>query len=96
MYCKSVGHSVQITEERRKLLHAHEAVCCTSRLLDVNLGWWEGGNTSSVEMVLTKESHSITQRKREYKYRRPVHLFSLSASVCSPTIRFFAHRAAGC
>lgn len=36
-------------------------------------GWWEGGNTSSVDLLLTMESHGITQIKPGYKQTHSLH-----------------------
>lgn len=36
--------------------------------LSKSRGWWEGGNTSSVDLLLTMESHGRTQIKPRYKH----------------------------
>lgn len=65
-----VAHTMQPSESPRNIERAFTIVSCSQAFeegalqiqiaLSKDRGWWEGGNTSSVDLLLTMESHGIT------------------------------------
>lgn len=72
-----VAHTMQPSESPRNMERASKTVSCShpfeEGVLQIQIalskagGQWEGGNTSSVDLLHTMESHGITQIKAEYK-----------------------------
>lgn len=76
-----VACTMQPSESSRNTERASTTVSCSHTfeegVLQIQIalskagGWWEGGNTSSVDLLHTMESHSITQIKPGYKQHTP-------------------------
>lgn len=79
-----VAHTMQPSESSRNIERASTTVSRSHAfeegVLQIQIalsktgrGWWEGGNTSSVDLLLTMESHGITPIKPGYKQAHSLH-----------------------
>lgn len=78
-----VARTMQPSESPRNIERASTTVSCSHAFeegaLQIQIalskagGWWEGGNTSSVDLLHTMESHGITQIKPRYKQAHSLH-----------------------
>lgn len=102
-----VAHTMQPSQSPRNIETASKTVSCShpfeEGVLQIQIalskagGWWEGGNTSSVDLLHTMESHRITQIKAEYKQAHslykdtqtatcPSHFLSFLSFICTQAV----------
>lgn len=94
-----VAHTMQPSESPRNTDRASKTLSCSHPfevgVLQIQIalskagGWWEGGNTSSVDLHHTMESHSITQIKPEYKQAHSSHKDTQTATCPSHFLWIF-------
>lgn len=94
-----VAHTMQPSESPRNTERASKTLSCShpfeEGVLQIQIalskagGWWEGGNTSSVDLHHTMESHSITQIKPEYKQAHSSHKETQTATCPSHFLWIF-------
>lgn len=89
---------MQPSESPRNIERASKTVSCShpfeEGVLQIQIalskagGWWEGGNTSSVDLLRTMESHGITQIKAEYKRAHSLYKDTQTATCPSHFLSF--------
>lgn len=95
-----VAHTMQPSESPRNTERASKTVSCShpfeEGVLQIQIalskagGRWEGGNTSSVDLLHTMESHGITQIKAEYKQAHSLYKDTQTATCPSHFLSFLS------
>lgn len=89
---------MQPSESPRNIERASKTVSCShpfeEGVLQIQIAlskagsWWEGGNTSSVDLLRTMESHGITQIKAKYKQAHSLYKDTQTATCPSHFLSF--------